>query len=233
MQANPGLLRALRSLLSKLLAVVLGPGIPASAVAASVVSFDAAPDLAKAALVFLNLWVVFLALIVYLPIAWHERRVEVDLTPSSGTGPDIRLQVRNRTKTRDHWARARILETRNGAEPRSGVYAVPWLNAPAQRVSIQHDDSEPLLVAQWSANHNGDPAGLISVMEIGPAPLAGSSHANFDQQRWFHGDKLLPEIDLEISVYADGVRRPRVQVFTLAPEKMFGPLKMTAKRASL
>lgn len=214
--------------------LLLMPGIPATATAWAFSGYavmTGVPDYVTFALLTICFYALFLCLWAYLPVVWHERRVSVELVPQAGVGPDTRLHVRNRARTRDHWAHARIVAIRNGSDPRQGTYTMQWLNHTSQRVMIQRDDSDTLLVATWRSETGaalGEIAGHLNLIEISSLP---GNRQVWDYLRWFTDDEKLPEIEVEVSVYAADVRQPHVETFTLVLPSVWGPWTVVRRAA--
>jgi len=179
---------------------------------------------------------------------YRESRVLVDLMPSGGDEVrlvnEMRLVVRNKSKTREFWGKARILAVRNPAQAFTlEPFSLAWVNAPTERALIQTGDSRTLRIAdvrweshtslslnlhEFSIKTTDDPVLSIGWSTIATPPPAkpDAPNTNYRDVGMRFALWAAAEIDLEVSVWSEHVKRPHVESFTVRPRGIKGPLEM-------
>src|SRR5260370_27405484 len=80
-----------------------------------------------------------------------SRTPDLDIHPTGGPSPDVRLVVTNRGKPDEFHVQAAIVACRNhGNLHKRGSYAIPWLGLQTDRLHLVHLESHALLVARFN-----------------------------------------------------------------------------------
>lgn len=156
--------------------------------------------------------------------------IDLELTPSTGPSPDIRLAVRNLGPTAKFSATCRILASRNDPnELTSGVFNLQWKSTNNRQLKLSKNEAQELVIARWQMWQD---KGLcqIDILE-----WSNSGPQEFSGTRWNLGseEKPLPEFDLEIAIFQEGAGEPRPAKYILRPAKQFGPLELVPLRMRL
>jgi hypothetical protein len=158
-------------------------------------------------------------------VAPHIRPVvNVDLVPSGGPSPDLRLAVTNRGHSDEFSARATVMRTRNDPNPiRTGAYQLKWVNSLLPTQSLLTGHPADLLVA--TILELPDPHDRWYRMEL--EQLQGDAATRWESFTWRGApEEKLPECDLEISIRAGRSSQPFVAYFTVRPSGPWQPLEM-------
>lgn len=155
---------------------------------------------------------------------------KVELLPSSGPSPDLRLTLTNHGESKHFSAKCEILALRNGGNPlRKGVYWLSWIHSDSPQVVVRKNDSENLLIATFTILHFHDEYDKFRMGQVDLWELRGDKKAVFESSRWtmIRGEPL-PEYDLDIKVFTEGMIVPFVTRFTVRPKHYNGPLEMVS-----
>lgn len=151
--------------------------------------------------------------------------LKIELTPSSGPSPDIRLAVKNLDSKARFWATCRILDTRNDPNiSKTGTYKVPWKSADEYKLELSRGEPQELLIAKFQIWQQHD-MGQIDILEWNkgaPKEFTGTRWNITTEDR----QKPPPEFDLEISIFREGGDVPWTESFTLRPANPTGPLEL-------
>jgi hypothetical protein len=149
--------------------------------------------------------------------------VNVELVPSSGPRPDVLLTVKNRGGTRNFYAQCTPLALRNSPNAlRAGTFDLKWEHTFDRCVTIGAGASSNLLIATFDVDHKN----ALAKMEIWG--LSGNTKKQCEWSRWnLESGEKVPEYDLEISIFSDGVEGPFSEHFTLSAESWYGSPKLT------
>jgi hypothetical protein len=162
-------------------------------------------------------------------LSWaHQRLPAVELTPSGGPSPDLRLSVRNNGKVAKFSANGRILDLRHSPNDyRRGTYRLGWLGRDSHEEVIAQGEVGTLVIGAFDT---GDPYSKlqdrmceVTLQEF--VPRAGLRR--WDSARWImHPSEAVPEFDIEVSIHSDKASRPLAKRYTVRPQNWLGPLEM-------
>jgi len=179
-------------------------------------------------------WLVAVGTMIFVSVmvAWEravprpKRRLDVELTPSSGPRPDVLLTVTNKGDSGNFYAQCTLLALRNSPNAlRRGTFDLKWEHTFDKRVPIGAGASSNRLVATF----DDDQKNALATMEIWG--LSGNSKKQCEWSRWnLDPREKVPEYDLEISIFSDGAKSPFSECFTLRAESWHGSPKMTKKQ---
>ena len=163
-----------------------------------------------------------LAYFVVESLTYLKPKLRIELVPSNGPRPDVLLTVKNKGGSRNFYAQCTLLALRNSPNAmRSGTFNLKWEHTLDKCVPIGTGASSNLLIATFDVDHKN---GLIT-MEIWG--LSENAKKQYEWSRWnLDSHEKVPEYDLEISVFSDGVKRPFLERFTLTAESWHGSPKM-------
>jgi len=152
--------------------------------------------------------------------------VNVDLAPTGGPSPSLRLTVTNRGQPGQLNARAAITATREDPNAiRTGTFQLKWLNESAPDRSLATGHQADLLIAKLQEPPQQQPGEHWYVMAV--QQLAGGTEAQWQTFTWLASPtERMPECDLEISIHASYARQPLVRRFTVRPAGPWRPLEM-------
>lgn len=149
--------------------------------------------------------------------------IDLELTPSSGPSPDIRLSIKNLGVAAKFSATCRTIAARNDVNKlRTGVFNLRWKSTGEKWIEISKNESQELFIARWQMweDHKLCQIDILEWSNSGPQEFTGA--------RWnLSSEKnLLPEFDVEISIFQESADEPRVAKYTLRPANQFGPLEL-------
>lgn len=157
---------------------------------------------------------------------WIVNRGAPDLNvePTGGPSPDLRLVVTNRGRKSDFHATAAVVAARNYQNRiRQGTYALMWLGLGSNNLPLDKGQSHALLLARFLI-HN------IPGARMGEAQLIecnGSQEAEWDGFRWnMEPNESLPEFDVHVTVVGRGRSESVTRSYTLRPSHWIGPLEL-------
>jgi len=169
-------------------------------------------------------------------IRWARRRArmrpaqgapDLDVRPTSGPSPEIRLVVTNQGPRDTFHATARIVAARNDVNPRrDGSYALSWQGAAGNSIVLERLQTGFLAVARFSLL---DPQGTLDRMgEAEVTEWNGRHEATWSGFRWvINPQERLPEHDIEVRIMGEHSVLLFRRAYTLTPETFAGPMKLT------
>jgi hypothetical protein len=105
---------------------------------------------------------------------------------------------------------------------RRGTFDLKWVHTFDKCAPIGKGASSNLLIATFDDDHKN----ALATMEIWG--LSGNTKKQCEWSRWnLEPGEVVPEYDLEISIFSDGAKDPFSERFTLSSESWHGSPKMT------
>lgn len=159
---------------------------------------------------------------------WHALKVpDLELTPASGLRSDLPLAVKNKDADGQFHATCRILHVRGDMNlTKTDPFPLAWTDTTSQKQVIVSNDSKKLLVAMHSGLRESS-SKLPDMLEVSLREWSPEGHSAFESCRWvIRDDAALPEYDIEISIFRDGVQAPLIRSYTVLPQSRKGPLMM-------
>lgn len=152
----------------------------------------------------------------------ENRYINLSLIPSRGPSPRMVLGVKNKRKTRRFTAQCEIVSRRHDPNDiHSRNFDLKWENIDNKWYLITKNTTTYLEIAEWNIDYEQR---LAEMKLVG---LKGDQQNHFESSKWNLGpDGQLPEYDLKISIFGDGVEKPYVDTFTVRPRTQNGPLEM-------
>jgi hypothetical protein len=154
------------------------------------------------------------------------RTLDLDIHPTGGPSPDVRLVVTNRGKPDEFHVQATIVACRNhGNVHKQGSYAIPWLGIQTDRLRLVRLESHALLVARFNTYDVPFRVGEVQLIE-----LAGAKEQIWDWFRWVREPgAALPEFDLDLSFRSLTKPIPLELRYTIRPSQWSGPVELFAR----
>ena len=159
----------------------------------------------------------------------------LEVNPTGGPSPDIRLVVTNRDHKSEFHATAALTASRHNSNPlRQGSYALMWLGRGTSTISLDRGQSHALLIARWFEHPWRVMANVAPLPRLGEAGIIecnGSAEAEWDGFRWnFIPDAPVPEFDIDVAISGNGWSEPFRRSYTLRPAKWMGPLELVERQ---
>jgi hypothetical protein len=153
---------------------------------------------------------------------------DLDLQPSSGPSPDLRIAVTNRRSDAEIRVTGRVIGRKNDPNPvRRTAFSLTWMSNQQTALLVRHGHTENVLVAKFEIL---PPEGVIERMgEMRVIEFQADGPQVVTWARWnFYKpyQPLLPEIHLELSFHVQGYASPLVRSYALRPEGQYGPLEL-------
>lgn len=157
-------------------------------------------------------------------VAMQLQPLDIQLASSTGPSAEIVAMVTNRGEPREMSARCTITALRVGGRAHqfsTRAFDLKWENETARIVRVGMHPRNLLIATVDEQRSKGLPTMRIWGLSDGTAK-------EYEWQSWnAEPDEELPEYDLEISIYTDGVL-PHSESFTLRPKSWLGPLEMVS-----
>ena len=154
----------------------------------------------------------------------------LDIQPTGGPSPDVRLVVTNRGKSDDFHVQSAIIACRNhGNVHKQGSYAVPWLDRQTDHLSLVRLKSHALFVARFDIHQVPGPP-MFRMGEVQLIEWTGGKEQVWDWFRWvMEPGASLPEFDIDLTFRSVNTRAPLERSYTIRPSKWSGPVELIAK----
>ena len=151
--------------------------------------------------------------------------ISVELVPTLGSSPAMEVRVKNTGKGREFYAQCEFLALRNSPNPLPRItFDLQWAGREDKRLFIANQDTANLLIADFTQDQK------TAFAEMTVWGLSGLEKKPYGWAGWsMNSREKLPEYDLGISIRGDGAKVSKQLVFTLRPQKFYGPLEMFKK----
>src|SRR6266478_2480432 len=149
---------------------------------------------------------------------------DLDIEPTGGSSPDLRIVVTNRGRKTDFHGTAGVVAARNYPNSlHEGSYSLMWLGRGTNILSLDRGQSHALMLARFLIHY----APLPRMGEAQLIECNGSQEARWDGFRWImQPNEALTEFDIDVTIVGSGFAKSIKLSYTLRPAAWIGPLEL-------